>query len=313
MVAREPRFMKMPARLVLLAGVLVLIATTALLAPSGAVAQVKKTPDVRIGVSTYPYYVIGVGRSDNVWVFMRVANRGRAATPLTYKFTVTRLVGNLPTPEPLVIGSVVDQAIKPGDKRVDSVEIKNLPIGRYKVRVEAVTVGEVKKGDNVNSSDAFSVIPNIWRGTASLQGTTPTGSTFKSDTVPSVTFTFKDKESTGFVYTAAGQVTQTISGGAPTVFAGTGTFDIIPDQSTLILSEDMLVYDILGLPPQGATFKVVATASGYYFATVDMPFVDWLHTGPKDKLPGDTTLAGSYPTNAGVTGDFTWSFSAVTE
>jgi hypothetical protein len=308
--------MKVSAKMVLLAGALALIATIPLLAPSGAVAKVAKAkrPDVRIvSVWTYPYTVLGVGRSDRVRVQVEVTNRGRAATTLTYRFTVTPLLGNLPG-LPGEATSVVAEAIKPGEQRLDLFNIKNLPIGRYTLRVEAVTVGEVKKGDNVGYEDAFCVIPEVWRGTASLRAKQlGTGADVQSDTVPSVTFTFKGKESTGFVYTAAGQVTETISGGAPVAFAGTGTFDIVPDQSTLILSPDMLVYDILGLPPQGATFSLTGTDDGGSY-THDSPFAVWLHTGPRDRLPEETTLAGTYPfQNEGMTGDFTWNLSAATE
>ncbi|MEI6501782.1 MAG: hypothetical protein WCP21_12245 [Armatimonadota bacterium] len=325
MIARGTLFGKAPARLVLLAGVLLLIATTALLAPSGAVAKVTKVkrPDVRIKVQTDPYYVIGGGRSNEVRVRVYIANRGRASTPVTYKIAVmlAEANGDLPVLDPVFAKSYAAEAIKPGEHRVDDFSIPNLPIGRYTLRAEAVTKGEVKTDDNVAYQKAFCVIPAIWRGTASLWGTMinnpgTSGVTVRSDAVPDVTFIFTGKTGLGFVYTAAGsQIKQSVSGGNPIDFSGNGTFTV-PDQSTpaMILSEDMLVYDLLGLAPMG-TYKVVTTAHGHYFATIDFSFVDWLRTGPKDKKAQDTRLAGTSPilNNPSMTGDFTWILEAVTQ
>jgi len=324
MVAREPRFMKVPAKIVLLAGVLVLIATAVLLAPSGAVAKVTKVkgPDVRIKVKTDPYYVIGRGRSNEVRVRVYITNHGRASTPVTYKIAVspTEVDGDLPELKPIFAKSYVVEAIKPGKHRVDDFSIPNLPIGRYTLSAIAVTEGEVKTDDNFANTDYFCVIPAIWRGTASLWGTmsqpATSGVTVRSDAVPDVTFIFTEKTGLGFIYTASGsQIKQSVSGGSPIEFSGNGTFTVT-DQSTpaMILSEDMLFYDLQGLAPMG-TYKVATYASGYYFGTGDFSFVDWLRTGKKNKKAQDTRLAGTSPiqNNPGMTGDYTWILEAVTQ
>ena len=317
MIARATLFGKAPARLVLLAGVLVLIATTALLAPSGAVAKVTKVkrPDVRIiQVANDGYYVTG---GAPLQVRVDVINRGQAATTLTYKATVTPLVGDAPGLKPVKVISVKVDPLKPGEGRAEAFPISDLPIGRYALKVEAMTVGEVKKGDNVHEGDAFSVIPKIWRGTAGLaEEQAATGVKITADAVPNVTFTFKEKTGRGFVYTAAGTVTQTVSGGYPEALSGSGTYDITPDQSTLILKEDMLSYEALGFPPEAAGgFYVTATFLDFITTTTSyVTFGTWLETGPKDKLPEATTLAGTYSRNeAAGTPTWTWNLSAATE
>jgi hypothetical protein len=73
----------------------------------------------------------------------------------------------------------------------------------------------------------------------------------------------------------------------------------------------MEVYEGLGLPPEGATFKVTADYHGAIVATSDYPFASWLQTGKKDKLPAATTLAGTYSTTDAVGHNlWTWTLSA---
>jgi hypothetical protein len=326
MVAREPRFGKVPARLVLLAGVLLLVAAALLLAPSGAAATTaSKGPDVAVlSVRNDGYYL---AKSSSLLVEVKIANLGQKATPVKYRVSVFELAGGLPGLKPIQTKTTVSKAIGPGQRRTDVLKVGGLPLGRATLKVAAIAVGDAKPANNLRNGEDFSVIPASWQGTAKYIGTNPwMGWTITG--VGEITFSFYQTRSLSgkvdFEYRPTGHVSESVSGGgalASEEGAGSYTFgkwDLTASSSNqLVLSEDLLVYSAIGSNPYtdgraAYTTHYTNNSDGSTHPN-DRIFKPYLDTGRGtwDKKPSATVLSGATSGNdgSGEGMDLTWTWS----
>ncbi len=272
-----------------------LISTSLALAPS-ALAKKGAKPDLAIlSVQQKGYTFPG----QSLEVTVNGVNRGSRATKAAITLGVSE--GDLPE-----LPNVLATEKYPPGRWEQGLSIRR-PLGRWELRVCVKS----KRGKSCRNAH-FSVIPTSWRGTATAIGQETTGgATLNLTAEPTAFFYFDKKTPSGFRYTGDGKVKETISGGfAPCSADGKGTYSITP-KSNLLLSEDLKVYDAVGLAPVVQTYPATQTCFGVTSPPLESPFHNWLETGPRNKQPDAKTLAGTYSRTTGTLPlRWTWYFRA---